>query len=124
MFEQIKIPKAKSKIAQGKCNCGNTKWLEEAIEISPVIAGGLILGWSFKMRLSCTFCRLVIHSDIGNFDDNIKQIDLDSIFCMSNEKYIERLRELNLTQEILKTYRSLASNTSATWVKDLIGGKN
>jgi len=76
------------------------------------------------MRLSCTFCRLVIHSDIGNFDDNIKQIDLDSIFCMSNEKYIERLRELNLTQEILKTYRSLASNTSATWVKDLIGGKN
>ncbi len=126
MLERIQIPEVISKIVKAKCDCGNREWIEFAVQIESIIAGGLILGWSFKMVLECTKCKLVIHSDIGNFDDNINEIDLDSIFCRKNEKMMKRFEELNLKEKILNTYERLADSyksSGISWPKRIIEGE-
>jgi len=101
-FEEIKIQQVISKLVNAKCNCGNNQWIEEAIEISPIIAGNMLLGYSFEMRLFCTQCKLRVNKDIGNFNERIQEIDLDTIFCMSNEEMIKRFKELKIKTDLVQ----------------------
>jgi len=51
MFEQIEIPEMKSP-SKCVCNCKNTEWIEDTIEVKPIIAGGLIIAWEIEMGIA------------------------------------------------------------------------
>jgi len=115
MFMQIDIPKVDANLTN-PCNCGNTKWFETTIEISPYIAGNLIIAWEISMGLECSNCKLYVLKDIGVFDDHINLLP----DFPNSPDFIKRLKELNLNDKIDSIYQEIADSCKSegiSWIK-------
>lgn len=103
VFERIEILQQESQI-KAKCpTCNNHVWKDYALEITPVIAGGLIVAWKLAFGVECTQCETYVLDAIGMFDHDVNILSEFKI----NLPNLRKLRKLHLTDQIKEKYQKL-----------------